>query len=131
MNLLIISSATSTVVLTQQGEALYMQSSSEIQRVALSASHCLQIKCHVPLLRKKTPADAANNQSAANGDGKGLERVPENGGTNHGTNLMNNGGCEVEKSNGSSEGINSTIVSEGPDASFGDMTMDSIKDHLA
>lgn len=123
--------ATSTVVLTQQGEAMYMQSSSEIQRVALSASHCLQIKCHVPLLRKKTPADAANNQSATNGDGKGLERVPENGGTNHGTNLMNNGGCEVEKSNGSSEGINSTIVSEGPDASFGDMTMDSIKDHLA
>jgi len=62
---------------------------------------------------------------------KDLERIPENGGSNQGNNLITNGGCELEKSNGSSEGINSTIVSVEPETSFGDMTMDSIKDHLA
>jgi len=109
-----------------------MQSSSEIQRVALSACHCLQIKCHIPLLSKETQADAVNHQSGVNEDkDKNLERIPENGGSNQGNNLITNGGCELEKSNGSSEGINSTIVSVEPETSFGDMTMDSIKDHLA
>lgn len=54
------------MVLTQQGEAMYMQSSSEIQRVALSACHCLQIKCHVPLLNQKSQADAAGDPSGVN-----------------------------------------------------------------
>nr|CAG4643000.1 EOG090X00I4 [Ilyocryptus agilis] len=126
--------ATSTVVLTQHGEALYMISSSEIQRVALSARTCLQIKCKVPLVSKSvehaevssppaTAADKEEAQSEAKQPEAEVVAAPSAAAREE---------RELDKSNGSNTEINnSTIVSVEPETSFGDITMDSIKDHLA
>jgi len=118
---------------------LYMQSSSEMQRVALSARHCLQIKCSLPTLSKpKVEAEegkAADAEAAAatGGDEKvevevRLTEPAVEGSTNQSNNV------DYEKSNGqrsnSSSEINTTIVSVEPETSFGDLTLDSIKDHL-
>jgi len=131
--------AISTVVMTGHGEALYMQSSSEMQRVALSARHCLQIKCSLPTLSKpKVEAEEgkaadAEAAAAAGGDEKvevevRLTEPAVEGSTNQSNNV------DYEKSNGqrsnSSSEINTTIVSVEPETSFGDLTLDSIKDHL-
>lgn len=112
-------SAISTAVITRQGEVLYMQSSSELQRVALSARHCLQIKCTIPALCR-VKADADVQQEDGN-------PVSELGVAAEEQAIAPS--TDIEKVNGASE-INTTIVSCEPETSFGDMTMDSIKDHL-
>lgn len=112
-------------MLTNLGEAFYMVSSSELQRVALSARNCLQIKCRVPIPNKlkecevsplcqivpmKTDISSIPEQSIV------CSSVVED--------------SSYEKNNPQSEINNLTIVSVEPETSFGDMTLDSIKDHL-
>nr|CAG4641438.1 EOG090X00I4 [Eurycercus lamellatus] len=135
--------ATSTVVLTHQGEALYMLSSSEIQRVALSARDGLQIRCRIPEVSKSalpvtTHSDVSSEPTIDSGIDAGLSssekadvaQVADIISTIPATASTPRDG-ELDKSHGSSNEINnSTIVSVEPETSFGDMTVDSIKDHL-
>ena len=128
-----------------------MLSSSEIQRVALSARNSLQIKCSIPALHKsgatsQTPPRPTVSNDSVGGGGGSASSSPEKGqasgqlgdGTNGSPSLPPKGVASrdesklMNKSHGSSssEINNSTIISVEPETSFGDMTMDSIKDHL-
>lgn len=114
-------SAISTALLTPEGEAFYMLSSSEIQRVTLSASKYLHIKCQVNLASAKdkdeNPVDSAKTQSP--------NKTPS---------VADVGQSNLSVVRGSSENVqaeaNSTILSVEPETSFGDMTVDSIRDHI-
>nr|CAG4647644.1 EOG090X00I4 [Moina brachiata] len=113
--------AISTALLTSEGEAFYMLSSSEIQRVTLSASKYLHIKCQVNLASVKdkdeNPVESAKTQSP--------NKTPS---------VADVGQSNLSVVRGSSENVqaeaNSTILSVEPETSFGDMTVDSIRDHI-
>nr|CAG4649071.1 EOG090X00I4 [Scapholeberis mucronata] len=126
--------ATSTVVLTHQGEAFYMLSSSELQRVALSARNCLQIKCQVAGLKKALDSSAPVDQEikiAGSDDSKNSLTIANQLSD---LSIISNAVIVHEdrenEKNISSEINNSTIVSVEPETSFGDMTVDSVKDHI-
>lgn len=127
-----------------------MLSSSEIQRVALSARDCLQLKCCIPAIHKTrscipVPSEETSSKLSAATE-RGSSPSPEKGqpagqlddGANNSPSLASNGTTNrddsklMNKSHGSSssEINNSTIISVEPETSFGDLTMDSIKDHL-
>lgn len=148
-------SGISTVVLSRHGEALYMQSSSELQRIALSARHCLQIKCSLAGLSQATPVEptdaaattdavepptaggeepaAAEETTAAAAPAAVAAAVAAVAAPESETSAAPTAG-DYAKTNGqhsnSNSEINTTIVSVEPETSFGDMTLDSIKDHL-
>ena len=127
-----IISATSTVVLTHQGEAFYMLSSSELQRVALSARNCLQLKCQVAGVKANGNSVESTVKSSATKEDK-LEIIArtELSDVSMVSNTSNsNEDRENDKNNGTNETNNSTIVSVEPETSFGDMTVDSVKDHI-
>jgi len=138
-------SATSTVVITLQGEALYMMSSSELQRVALSARHGLQIKCRIREISSQpsvpTPVPEVSPQAPPSVD-KEEEACPSEGdkeGALDSLNVVaasptpssgNRDEREVKRTESNNEINNSTIISVEPETSFGDLTLDSVKDHL-
>ncbi len=132
----IIYSATSTVVLTNQGEAFYMLSSSELQRVALSARNSLQLKCKV-IGMKNTQALVESSSQAVTKICASKEEKPEVvietefSDVSVISNTSNpNEDRENDKNICNNEINNSTIVSVEPETSFGDMTVDSVKDHI-
>ena len=100
-----------------------MLSSSELQRVALSARNCLQIQCRIPLLNK-SKSEILPSLKIAEIDVTNSIRFGED----HSLTAVEERDCE--KNNLQNEINNSTIVSVEPETSFGDMTLDSIKDHL-
>lgn len=112
-----------------------MLSSSELQRVALSARNCLQLKCQVTGLKKNALSESVNQavtKDKENGEGK-LEIMV-------GTELSDVSLVSVtsnvleerenDKNTCSNEINNSTIVSVEPETSFGDMTVDSVREHI-
>nr|CAG4638231.1 EOG090X00I4 [Cyclestheria hislopi] len=118
----------STVVLTQQGEAFYLQSSSELQRVALSARNFLHLECqllttHVLKNEKEVTSCATGDTNVAksciNAENNIVKKSP-----------VISDSREEKKANSVSESNNSTIISVEPETSFGDITVDSVKDHL-
>ncbi|XP_046447749.1 lethal(2) giant larvae protein homolog 1-like isoform X2 [Daphnia pulex] len=128
--------ATSTVVLTNQGEAFYMLSSSELQRVALSARNSLQLKCKVNGM-KNTQAPVESSSQAVIKICTSKEEKPEVvmetefSDVSVISNTSNpNEDRENDKNICNNEINNSTIVSVEPETSFGDMTVDSVKDHI-
>lgn len=105
-----------------------MLSSSELQRIALSARNCLQVKCKVSEIKSCTSAkvlELSEEQSEA------LEKpeVANASDVSFAVNSVNN--REDRENICNSEINNSTIVSVEPETSFGDLTMDSVKDHIA
>jgi hypothetical protein len=113
-----------------------MLSSSELQRVALSARNSLQLKCKVigmkhTLASAESSAQAVANISASNEEK--LEVVVENelsdvSVVSNTSNVIED--RENDKNICNNEINNSTIVSVEPETSFGDMTVDSVKDHI-
>lgn len=94
-----------------------MLSSSEIQRVTLSASKYLRIKCQLSLATVRGKEDAKNESLE-----KTLSTVDV---------TQSNLSAEQEApDNIQVEAANTTILSCEPETSFGDMTMDSIRDHI-
>ncbi len=128
----LIGSATSTVVLTHQGEAFYMLSSSELQRVALSARNCLQLKCQVTGLKTNVSStEPVVKISATKEEKHEIIARTELSDVSMVSNTSNsNEDRENDKNIGNNETNNSTIVSVEPETSFGDMTVDSVKDHI-
>nr|CAH0108278.1 unnamed protein product [Daphnia galeata] len=128
--------ATSTVVLTHQGEAFYMLSSSELQRVALSARNSLQLKCKVIGMKNNLPSTESSAQAATKISASIEEKLEVGVGTELSdvsvvSNMSNpNEDRENDKNICNNEINNSTIVSVEPETSFGDMTVDSVKDHI-
>jgi len=119
-------SATSSVVLTNLGEAFYMLSSSELQRVALSARNCLQIKCRVPIPNNLKECEVSQSLQIAQMQ-IDVPSTPEHSVVSSSVVVED---YSYEKNNPQNEINNSTIVSVEPETSFGDMTLDSIKDHM-
>lgn len=127
--------ATSTVVLTHQGEAFYMLSSSELQRVALSARNSLQLKCQVIGMTTNTDSTESSSHSVNRNSASREEKLEVIGSELSDISVVSNTSNpnedrENDKNNSNSETNNSTIVSVEPETSFGDMTVDSVKDHI-
>lgn len=113
-----------------------MLSSSELQRVALSARNCLQIKCHVPGLKKTLVSSEVVDQETKKADRNentdSKDSVVENqlSALSIASNSVTVREDRENEKNTSAEINNSTIVSVEPETSFGDMTVDSVKDHI-
>ncbi len=122
-----------------------MMSSSELQRVALSARHGLQIKCRIREISSQpsvpTPVPEVSPQAPPSVD-KEEEACPSEGdkeGALDSLNVVaasptpssgNRDEREVKRTESNNEINNSTIISVEPETSFGDLTLDSVKDHL-
>lgn len=109
-----------------------MLSSSELQRVALSARNCLQLKCQVAgVMKTGLPLKSVSQLTAAANKEENKETVVENESSDvivlNSINVHED--RDNEKNSSSNEVNNSTIVSVEPETSFGDMTLDSVKDH--
>nr|CAG4646018.1 EOG090X00I4 [Macrothrix elegans] len=123
--------ATSTAVFTRQGEAFYMLSSSEIQRISLSARYCPKISCHVTTL-KAASANLAQELTSASVQKSSKAR---DSGTlicleTKSATVIEEQQIGKDRSRIQEAG-NSTVVSVEPETSFGDLTLDSVKDHSA
>ena len=103
-----------------------MLSSSELQRVALSARNCLQIKCRVPIPNNLKECEVSQSLHIAQMQ-IDVSSTPEHSVVSSSVVVED---CSYEKNNPQNEINNSTIVSVEPETSFGDMTLDSIKDHM-
>ncbi|XP_050298869.1 lethal(2) giant larvae protein homolog 1 [Anthonomus grandis grandis] len=113
----------SSLVFTKTGEALYLHSSSELQRISLSATAVTQARCYLPLAA--TPDDVASETGSNNhiNTEEATESPPVANGT-----VETPGGLEkVDEvpENGIETPHNVTVSS-----SVGDITIDSVKDHL-
>lgn len=86
-----------------------MLSSSEIQRITLSASKYLRIKCQVNVA-------SASDKEAAKSLDKASSDVAQS--------------SEQETPVSVQIETNTTILSVDPETSFGDMTVDSIREHI-
>jgi hypothetical protein len=113
-----------------------MLSSSELQRVALSARNSLQLKCKVNGM-KNTQAPVESSSQAVIKICTSKEEKPEVvmetefSDVSVISNTSNpNEDRENDKNICNNEINNSTIVSVEPETSFGDMTVDSVKDHI-
>ncbi|XP_066246031.1 lethal(2) giant larvae protein homolog 1 isoform X2 [Euwallacea similis] len=102
----------STLVFTKTAEALYLHSSSELQRISLSATAVTQARCYLPI-----PTDDAESETVIE-----AEEPPLANGTVESNTLEK---VDEVPENGNDTPHNVTVSS-----SVGDITIDSVKDHL-
>nr|CAG4640608.1 EOG090X00I4 [Eulimnadia texana] len=136
----------SSALLSRNGEGLYLQSSSELQRFALGTRDFLQVQCQLPQMKRPQKED--KTQTETENHEKSPEEAKPEPDTTVGTEVTLAVAAEAaeqanaappaedEKEKAAEKAVdgNSTLVSVDQDVtetSFGDITMDSIKDHLA
>lgn len=112
-----------------------MLSSSELQRVALSARNSLQLKCQLIGVAPNTDAAQASSHSVIKNSASRGEKFEVIGLELSDISVVSNTSNpnedrENDKNISNSETNNSTIVSVEPETSFGDMTVDSVRDHV-
>ncbi|XP_011873391.1 PREDICTED: lethal(2) giant larvae protein homolog 1 isoform X2 [Vollenhovia emeryi] len=136
----------SSLIFTKAGEALYLHSSSELQRISLSASKMTKAHCVLNLPpHARSYAESANEVAQEQGV---VEGAPETEGETQGSQpstvtnriITENGivgatGEEESPKEPSLRPATSSIDVNGEDdrqdlSSIGDITIDSVKDHL-
>ncbi|KAL1494212.1 hypothetical protein ABEB36_009844 [Hypothenemus hampei] len=105
----------SSLVFTKTAEALYLHSSSELQRLSLSATAVTQARCYLPIA-------SDDNRTSENLDTEEVTEAPLANGT------VETGG--LEKVDEVPENGNETPHNVTVSSSVGDITIDSVKDHL-
>lgn len=135
-----IYSGISSLAFTRYGEALYLHSSSELQRISVSASNVTQVDCSLnvcirdiilkSLLRSATPVNGYTDDEQ--------EDSPKVNGmcvlmkcNNRSVIIQLNNFHIAGLTNGTQEnGDTTSQLNNSNDLSVGDITIDSIKDHL-
>ncbi|CAG9865318.1 unnamed protein product [Phyllotreta striolata] len=118
----------SSLVFTKDAQALYLHSSSELQRLSLSTSSVTMARCYLPL-----PAGARDdNVSEA---GSSPEREPLETSADGHAHLVNGNaeskeGSVADKSDDVKTNGDETLHNVTVSSSVGDITIDSVKDHL-
>ncbi|ERL89741.1 hypothetical protein D910_07102 [Dendroctonus ponderosae] len=109
----------SSLVFTKTAEALYPHSSSELQRISLSATAITQARCYLPIPNdsENPEAEGDNNTSTE----EAIEAPLVNGAVDSNT---------LEKVDEVPENGNETPHNVTVSSSVGDITIDSVKDHL-
>ncbi|XP_060521862.1 lethal(2) giant larvae protein homolog 1 isoform X3 [Cylas formicarius] len=114
----------SSLVFTRDAQALYLHSSSEIQRISLSTTAVTSARCYLPLPVGAREDTASEGRSEHEINTEEASEVVANGGVEN----KENGPIEkIEegRENGEDTPHNVTVSS-----SVGDITIDSVKDHL-
>ncbi|XP_076275605.1 LLGL domain-containing protein l(2)gl isoform X3 [Rhynchophorus ferrugineus] len=111
----------SSLVFTKQAEALYLHSSSELQRISLSATAITQARCYLPLPTKE---DGVSESGSNEINTEEATEPPLVNGAMQKSNSTLEKVDEVQE-NGSDTPHNVTVSS-----SVGDITIDSVKDHI-
>lgn len=111
----------SSLVFTKEAEALYLHSSSELQRISLSATAVTQARCYLQL-----PASAREDGTSETGSHEiNTEEATEPPLLNGAVETSTLEKVEEVQENGNDTPHNVTVSS-----SVGDITIDSVKDHL-
>lgn len=144
----------SSLIFTKDAEALYMHSSSELQRLSLAAQHLTSARCYLSLKEgcrdnnvtsenEKDTADlketeaTEQDESAVTGDTKEEKSNRASGGES-----LVNGGSSADNIAETDKNNDSSIKENGDDtlhslhnstvtSSIGDITIDSVKEHLS
>ncbi|XP_050540876.1 lethal(2) giant larvae protein isoform X2 [Daktulosphaira vitifoliae] len=103
----------SSLTFTNYGEALYLHSSSEFQRISVSANIVTQVDCTLNLPGRNRISDSRSTTPVNDYHDENIQKI--------------NGCLESSKENGD----NNFQLNNSNDLSVGDITIDSIKDHLA
>ncbi|KAL1117405.1 hypothetical protein AAG570_004731 [Ranatra chinensis] len=111
----------SSLVFTEEGEALYLQSSSELERVTLSCRRVTRIDCGLDLAPGARPADPALADSTS------TRSVASSSSSSCGKPESRRAGQGEIKENGVSDSASGHDMTL---SSVGDITIDSVKDHL-
>ncbi|XP_044734719.1 lethal(2) giant larvae protein homolog 1 isoform X2 [Chrysoperla carnea] len=116
----------SSLVFTPFGEALYLHSSSELQRITVNANHVTAARCYLKLVRDKQENGDDENETSTEAEDNVEKTEDKDKISSLRTNqqLVNGRGEGAE--NGDEDAHDTTISS-----SVGDITIDSVKDHLA
>lgn len=116
----------SSLVFTKDAQALYLHSSSELQRISLSATKITMARCYLPLpvgAREDTVSETASDNEHE-GQENSTEAPLVNGNAESKEGSVGDKSEDV-RSNGEENQHNMTVSS-----SVGDITIDSVKDHL-
>lgn len=111
----------SSLVFTKFAEALYLHSSSELQRLSLAANYTTMARCYLPL-----PAgvrDSQGSDATLTDKHEGSQEGALNGTGSKDSSLVDK--SDDVRSNGEETPHNMTVSS-----SVGDITIDSVRDHL-
>ncbi|XP_030755265.1 lethal(2) giant larvae protein isoform X2 [Sitophilus oryzae] len=113
----------SSLVFTKQAEALYLHSSSELQRISLSATQATYPRCYLPIPESTNEDETLTGSNEIINTEEATEPPLVNG-------AMQKSNSTLEKvdevpENGNDSPLNVTVAS-----SVGDITIDSVKDHL-
>uniref|UniRef100_A0A1B6CIZ4 Uncharacterized protein n=1 Tax=Clastoptera arizonana TaxID=38151 RepID=A0A1B6CIZ4_9HEMI len=122
----------SSLTFTKHGEALYMHSSSEIQRVTVSATSLTVATCHLdlppsaraPIVAQTSESESSDSSSESSSSSSSSESDEEE---EKEESLQP---VEVVKENGIGEEESNHVGSGHDLSSVGDITIDSVKDHL-
>ncbi|XP_026817705.1 lethal(2) giant larvae protein homolog 1 isoform X2 [Rhopalosiphum maidis] len=105
----------SSLAFTRYGEALYLHSSSELQRISVSATSVTQVDCSLNLPTRDRPSNSHSITPINGYTDDEQEDFPKVNGLTNGTQENGDSNSQLNNSN---------------DLSVGDITIDSIKDHL-
>lgn len=137
----------SSLTFTRSGQALYLHSSSELQRVTLSATSITQPRCRVELPEgaRESPGDGDTDEEEEEAEDEDEERKIEGREVSAPSPTAQeqqdaapivNGGTDVEEAdsepreNGTTGGTGDEERHDMSALSVGDITIDSVKDHL-
>jgi lethal(2) giant larvae protein len=114
----------SSLVFTKNAEALYLHSSSELQRLSLSATCATTARCYLPQPSGERE-DAASDDANSEGEEAQNETPLVNGNADSKEGSVGGEKTEEVRENGE-EALHNVTVS----SSVGDITIDSVKDYL-
>ncbi|XP_014241063.1 protein lethal(2) giant larvae isoform X2 [Cimex lectularius] len=126
----------SSLCFTERGEALYLHSSSELQRVSVSASRVTVARCKVDLPpgTRKQAEDTVSNKSSDSSSSSESSSSSSSSSSADSQKHHSADDKEEDKSNEKVEikenGVSDTTSSHDLSC-VGDITIDSVKDHLA
>jgi hypothetical protein len=127
--ILIFSSGILSLCFTSNGEALYLQSSSELQRLTVAANHAVEARCGVELPEGSRPpkkAPVVEEQEAEKKESKANEAAPGAAAEQKTPTSEKQGNGDVSSHK---ESMHEESKLETSQMST-DITIDSIKDHL-
>ncbi|XP_022916419.1 lethal(2) giant larvae protein isoform X2 [Onthophagus taurus] len=118
----------SSLVFTRDGEALYFHSSSELQRISLSATKITSARCYLSIKDKKVTPIVEND--SINGDATGNDGEEESSTPIMNGNAESKESSVVDKAEEVRENGDDTLHNVTVSSSIGDITIDSVKDHI-
>ncbi|XP_074039294.1 LLGL domain-containing protein l(2)gl isoform X1 [Leptinotarsa decemlineata] len=117
----------SSLVFTKEAQALYLHSSSELQRLSLAANSITMARCYLPL-QVGTRDDGTSEEGTIDQSNEVLENSVETPLVNG--NAESKEGSVADKSEDVRSNPDETLHNVTVSSSVGDITIDSVKDHL-